>query len=89
MFLLVLFGLFAILFGKVAITKSLRLEGKRARIYGLLLIVLTIPYGFVMSAILSPILPVALAAGRGKVIVDMFLVLLLAVLLMLLFQEKK
>jgi hypothetical protein len=49
MVVLILFGLFALIFGKVAITNTLRLEGKKARIYGAILIVLSIPLSFILS----------------------------------------
>ena len=40
MLILIIAGLYALIVGKLTITKNLRLSGKNARIYGVLLLVL-------------------------------------------------
>jgi len=55
MVLLILAGLFALIFGKITITKQLRLTGKKARIYGALLLVLSYPLLFITGLLLVPL----------------------------------
>lgn len=47
MLLLALAGLWALAFGKITVTGSLSLEGRRARYYGLTLLVAAVLYGLV------------------------------------------
>ncbi len=63
MFILILAGLFALIFGKITVTQSLALEGKYARLYGLVLLVAAWPVALFMSIILSLIFPTTLLQG--------------------------
>lgn len=94
MILLILFGLWAIISGKVVLTKNIRFIGKKARIYGLLLIVLSFPCSFIASYLLQLMLPASLFANPyasiiiNSIFIILFTFLLFAVLLAVPFREK-
>ena len=57
MIALILIGLIVLIIGKVRLTRSIRLTGKRARWYGLSLLVTAIPFTLVVGTVVAYITP--------------------------------
>lgn len=55
--LLIIAGLYAIIVGRITLTRHLHLVGRKARIYGVLLIVLFIPFRLFVAIIIGLIVP--------------------------------
>jgi len=90
MILLIIAGLFALIFGKIVITKKLRLTGKNARIYGGLLIALSIPYAIFMGILLGSLLPTSILENNyAKPIINLVLLLVIAIGLAIPFRDKE
>ena len=90
MVLLIIAGLFALIFGKIGITKEFHLVGKKARIYGVLLMVLAVPYSYVITKVLVYLLPASLLfSSYSKPIIDLILGLAIVIGLAIPFKEKK
>ncbi len=89
MVLLMLFGLWVIITGKVIITKNISFAGKKARIYGLLLIALSVPWSVVVSYLLQLVLPASLLVNSYvEIIINAILIILFVVLLAIPFREQ-
>jgi hypothetical protein len=89
MILLIIAGLYALIAGRITITKGLRLVGKNARIYGGVLIAISIPYLIFASILLSIILPAnVLSNDYAKPIINLILLVIIAVGLAIPFREK-
>jgi hypothetical protein len=91
MLLLALAGLWALVFGRITITRSLSLEGRRARFYGVTLLVAALVYGVVggfVAAVVAGLAP-GLAANEvlGMVVKFAFLAAIIVGLVPL-FREK-
>jgi hypothetical protein len=89
--LLAVAGLWALIFGRITITSSLSLEGRRARFYGLALLIAAPIYGVVggvVAAVITDMAP-ALAANEVLGMVVRYGFLLVIILgLVPLFREK-
>ena len=60
MVILTLAGLWALAFGRITITSSLSLEGRRARYYGLALLVAALVYGLlggIVASVIASLVP--------------------------------
>jgi hypothetical protein len=91
MLLLALAGLWALIFGRITITGSLSLEGRRARFYGLTLLVAAPIYGVlggIVGGVIAGLAP-GLAANEvlGMVVRFGFLIVIIVGLVPL-FREK-
>ncbi len=90
MVLLIIAGLYALIAGQITIIKSLRLVGKNARIYGGILIAVSIPYSLFASILLSIILPASvLNNDYARPIINLILLVIIAVGLAIPFREKQ
>jgi hypothetical protein len=91
MLLLALAGLWALVFGRITITNSLSLEGRRARYYGVALLVAALVYGVfggLIGMAVADLAP-ALAANEVLSMVVRFAVILAIILgLVPVFREK-
>ncbi len=91
MILLALVGLWALVFGRITITSSLSLENRRARLYGVALLVAAVIYGVaggLVAAVVARLAP-ALAVNDVLGMVVRFLVLIAIIIgLVPLFREK-
>lgn len=86
--LIIIVGLFALIAGKLTITKNLRLSGKNARIYGALLLVLCVPC-FLFGWLLLFIIPPSIFSNVIVMTVfNLVLVLCLVIGLAIPFREK-
>ena len=91
MVILALAGLWALAFGRITITSSLSLEGRRARFYGLTLLVAALVYGLlggVVAAVLASFAPALAAHEVLGMIVRVAIIIAIAVGLVPLFREK-
>lgn len=57
MVLLIIAGLFALIAGRITIAPKLRLAGKKARTYGMLLLILSIPYSSAVYFVMTKFFP--------------------------------
>jgi hypothetical protein len=91
MVILALAGLWALLFGRIAITGSLALEGRRARWYGLALLVASLVYGVLgglVGGVIASVAPSLAANGILVTIARVGLIAAIIVGLVPLFREK-
>ncbi len=89
MLILIIAGLYALIVGKLTITKNLRLSGKNARIYGVLLLVLCIPYALFATLLLTLIVPASILANAIVArVIDLGVILIIAISLAVPFREK-
>jgi hypothetical protein len=80
MIILILAGLFALIFGKIAVTRRLALHGKFARLFGVALIILAIPLAMLVSGVFSFLLPSALLENKVLIrILDLIILISAAV----------
>lgn len=87
--LVILAGLYAIIFKKLSLTRNLSLVEKKARIYGISLILLFIPYRIITSIIISFIVPAAVLTNvYVKHGLGLILSLIFIFLLVIPFKEK-
>ncbi len=68
MVILALAGLWALAFGRIRITSSLSLEGRRARFYGLALLVAALVYGLLGGVVAGVIAGLAPALAANEVL---------------------
>jgi hypothetical protein len=68
MVILTLAGLWALAFGRITITSSLSLEGRRARYYGLALLVAALVYGLLGGIVASVIASLAPTLAANEVL---------------------
>ena len=87
--LVILAGLYAIIFKKITLTKNLSLVGKKARVYGIFLILLFIPYRIITAIIMSLIVPASVLTNvYVKHSLGLILSLIFIFLLVIPFKEK-
>jgi hypothetical protein len=89
MIALLLIGLVVLIIGKLRLTRSIRLAGKRARWYGLTLFVTAIPFALLIGALVRSITPEAVLINPlwGRVI-NYGIAITYLVLLALPFRER-
>jgi hypothetical protein len=89
MLLLIIAGLYALIFAKITITKKLRLRGMRARSYGVTLIILSFLAPKILSYLLNHLLsPAILFNAYFMIIINLVCSISIAVLLAILFKES-
>lgn len=88
MVLMMLAGLFALLAGRITISRKLSLSGRYARFYGIALLVAAIPTSIVLSVLAAVILPSsALESSTVSLIVSVIGVVAVVVGLAVPFQK--
>lgn len=89
MILLVIIGIVVLAVGKLKLTPSLVLTGKKARWYGLTLMLTAIPFTLVIGNLIAAVIPEALLAHPvGRRIINYSLLIGYLLLLALPFRER-
>jgi hypothetical protein len=65
MLILIVVGIVVLAVGKLKLTRSIVLTGKRARWYGLTLLVTAIPFSIGVGSFLAPMIPESILAVPG------------------------
>lgn len=63
MILMMLAGLYALIAGRIAVSRTLALKGRHARIYGVVLLVSAIPVSVALSVLVAAVLPAGVLAN--------------------------
>lgn len=89
MLLLIIIGIVLLAVGKLKLTRSIVLTGKRARLYGLTLVITAVPYGLIVGGIIAAVAPEAILANPGlRIAMNYALVITYLVLMALPFRDR-
>jgi protein-S-isoprenylcysteine O-methyltransferase Ste14 len=90
MILMIMIGVVVLVVGKLKLTRSLVLVGKRARMYGLALIITAIPFALIVGGLIAVMIPESILAhpAWGRII-NYTLLISYLVLLALPFRERE